>query len=130
MPIRRSDVLCTAGSGRDGRVATGDGELDVADPPEERGGSGAGTGPEQLSAAGHGACFQGALGAVARERGVGVSGSTVPAKAGIGRNEDGFGGIVEISGTSRSRTPGPPGSSSRRPTRCARTPGPPAGTSP
>jgi Ohr subfamily peroxiredoxin len=61
------------------------------------GGSGAGTNPEQLFAAGYSACFQGALGVVAREEGVDVSGSTVTAKVGIGKNDDGFGIIVEIS---------------------------------
>ncbi|MFD8390993.1 organic hydroperoxide resistance protein [Streptomyces sp. NPDC059680] len=102
MPITQSDVLytavATAENGRDGRVATDDGRLDVVvNPPKEMGGSGAGTNPEQLFAAGYSACFQGALGVVARQEGVDVSGSTVTAKVGIGRNEDGFGIIVEIS---------------------------------
>lgn len=61
------------------------------------GGSGSGTNPEQLFAAGYSACFQGALGVVAREEGADVSGSTVTAKVGIGKNDDGFGIIVEIS---------------------------------
>lgn len=102
MPIQQSEVLytavATAESGRDGRVATDDGKLDVVvNPPKEMGGSGAGTNPEQLFAAGYSACFQGALGVVARQEGADVSGSTVTAKVGIGRNEDGFGIIVEIS---------------------------------
>ncbi|AJP01854.1 organic hydroperoxide resistance protein [Streptomyces cyaneogriseus subsp. noncyanogenus] len=102
MPIQQSDVLytavATAENGRDGRVATDDGKLDVVvNPPEEMGGSGAGTNPEQLFAAGYSACFQGALGVVARQEGVDVSGSTVTAKVGIGKNDDGFGIIVEIS---------------------------------
>ncbi|MEU0737889.1 organic hydroperoxide resistance protein [Streptomyces sp. NPDC006134] len=102
MPIQQSDVLytavATAENGRDGRVATDDGKLDVVvNPPKEMGGSGAGTNPEQLFAAGYSACFQGALGVVAREEGVDVSGSTVTAKVGIGKNDEGFGIIVEIS---------------------------------
>ncbi|MES4887612.1 organic hydroperoxide resistance protein [Streptomyces sp. NPDC096012] len=102
MPIQQSDVLytavATAENGRDGRVATDDGTLDVVvNPPKEMGGSGAGTNPEQLFAAGYSACFQGALAVVARQEGADVSGSTVTAKVGIGRNEDGFGIIVEIS---------------------------------
>ncbi|MFF8449558.1 organic hydroperoxide resistance protein [Streptomyces leeuwenhoekii] len=102
MPIQQSDVLytavATAENGRDGRVATDDGQLDVVvNPPKEMGGSGAGTNPEQLFAAGYSACFQGALGVVARQEGVDVSGSTVTAKVGIGKNDDGFGIIVEIS---------------------------------
>ncbi|MFF5101214.1 organic hydroperoxide resistance protein [Streptomyces sp. NPDC000134] len=102
MPIQQSDVqytaVATAENGRDGRVATDDGRLDVVvNPPKEMGGSGAGTNPEQLFAAGYSACFQGALGVVARERGVDVTGSTVTAKVGIGKNDEGFGLIVEIS---------------------------------
>ncbi|WP_028800949.1 organic hydroperoxide resistance protein [Streptomyces sp. 142MFCol3.1] len=102
MSIQQTDVLytavATAENGRDGRVATDDGKLDVVvNPPEEMGGSGAGTNPEQLFAAGYSACFQGALGVVARRENADVSGSTVTAKVGIGRNDDGFGIIVEIS---------------------------------
>ncbi|MCK1818476.1 organic hydroperoxide resistance protein [Streptomyces sp. XM83C] len=102
MPIQQSDVLytavATAENGRDGRVSTNDGRLDVVvNPPVEMGGSGAGTNPEQLFAAGYAACFQGALGVVARQEGADVSGSTVTAEVGIGRNDEGFGLIVKIS---------------------------------
>ncbi|MEV7997095.1 organic hydroperoxide resistance protein [Streptomyces sp. NPDC086077] len=102
MPIQQSDVLytavATAQGGRDGRVATDDGKLDVVvNPPKEMGGSGSGTNPEQLFAAGYSACFQGALGVVARQENADISGSTVTAKVGIGKNDEGFGIIVEIS---------------------------------
>ncbi|WP_217142628.1 organic hydroperoxide resistance protein [Streptomyces sp. AC627_RSS907] len=102
MPIQQSEVLytavATAENGRDGRVATDDGKLDVVvNPPKEMGGNGAGTNPEQLFAAGYSACFQGALGVVARQEGADISGSTVTAKVGIGKNADGFGIIIEIS---------------------------------
>ncbi|MET8564810.1 organic hydroperoxide resistance protein [Streptomyces flaveolus] len=102
MPITQSDVLytavATAENGRDGRVATDDGRLDVVvNPPKEMGGSGSGTNPEQLFAAGYSACFQGALGVVARQEGTDVSRSTVTARVGIGGNDEGFGIIVEIS---------------------------------
>ncbi|MBZ6228893.1 organic hydroperoxide resistance protein [Streptomyces olivaceus] len=102
MPLQQSEVLytavATAENGRDGRVATDDGKLDVVvNPPREMGGNGAGTNPEQLFAAGYSACFQGALGVVARQEGADVSGSTVTAKVGIGKNDDGFGVVVEIS---------------------------------
>ncbi|MET8287378.1 organic hydroperoxide resistance protein [Streptomyces sp. NPDC048448] len=104
MSIQQSDVLytavATAHNGRDGRVATDDGRLDVVvNPPEELGGSGAGTNPEQLFAAGYSACFQGALGVVARGRNADLTGSTVTARVGLGKNDDGFGIIVEISAT-------------------------------
>ncbi|MCX5226031.1 organic hydroperoxide resistance protein [Streptomyces sp. NPDC006553] len=104
MPIQHSDVLytavATAEGGRDGRVATDDGKLDfVVNPPKAMGGSGAGTNPEQLFAAGYSACFQGALGVVARNEKADISGSTVTAEVGIGKNDDGFGIIVKISAT-------------------------------
>ncbi|MFJ8824731.1 organic hydroperoxide resistance protein [Streptomyces sp. NPDC102467] len=102
MAITQSDVVytavATAENGRDGRVATDDGKLDVVvNPPKEQGGSGAGTNPEQLFAAGYSACFQGALAVVARQEGIDIAGSTVTAKVGIGKNDDGFGLIVDIS---------------------------------
>ncbi|NEB76879.1 organic hydroperoxide resistance protein [Streptomyces sp. SID14478] len=102
MAITQSDVVytavATAENGRDGRVSTDDGKLDVVvNPPKEQGGSGAGTNPEQLFAAGYSACFQGALAVVARQEGADITGSTVTAKVGIGKNDDGFGLIVEIS---------------------------------
>ncbi len=63
MSIQPVDVVytavATAENGRDGRVASDDGKLDVVvNPPKEQGGSGAGTNPEQLFAAGYSACFQ------------------------------------------------------------------------
>ncbi|MEU9786070.1 organic hydroperoxide resistance protein [Streptomyces phaeochromogenes] len=100
MSIQQTDVLytavATAENGRDGRVATDDGTLDVVvNPPKEMGGSG--TNPEQLFAAGYSACFQGALAVVARQEKADITGSTVTAKVGIGKNADGFGLMVEIS---------------------------------
>ncbi|MEK9520117.1 organic hydroperoxide resistance protein [Streptomyces sp. NPDC087908] len=102
MPIQHSDVLytavATAEGGRDGRVATDDGKVDVVvNPPKAMGGSGEGTNPEQLFAAGYSACFQGALGVVARNEKADITGSTVTAEVGIGKNDDGFGIIVKIS---------------------------------
>ena len=70
-----SDVVYTAHAhtvgGRAGTARTDDGKLDVklAYPPA-LGGDGNGTNPEQLFAAGYGACFTGALGLVARGEGV------------------------------------------------------------
>ncbi|MFF4950024.1 organic hydroperoxide resistance protein [Streptomyces chattanoogensis] len=92
-------AVATAENGRDGRVASDDGKLDViVNPPKEQGGSGAGTNPEQLFAAGYSACFQGALSVVARQEKQDVSGSRVTAKVGIGKTEAGaFGLTVEIS---------------------------------
>ncbi|MER5969500.1 organic hydroperoxide resistance protein [Streptomyces sp. NPDC001922] len=98
MSIESIDVLytavATAENGRDGRVASDDGKLDVVvNPPKELGGSGAGTNPEQLFAAGYGACFQGALGVVARQQKADISGSRVTARVGLGKNGNGGFGI-------------------------------------
>ncbi|MEU1625219.1 organic hydroperoxide resistance protein [Streptomyces sp. NPDC020096] len=103
MSIQSIDVaytaVATAENGRDGRVSSDDGKLDVVvNPPKELGGSGAGTNPEQLFAAGYSACFQGALGVVARQEKADISGSTVTAKVGIGKTAaGGFGLKVDIS---------------------------------
>lgn len=97
MPIQSVDVkytaVATAEGGRDGRVASDDGKLDVVvNSPKELGGSGEGTNPEQLFAAGYSACFQSALGVVARKEKADVSGSRVTARVGIGTTpEGGFG---------------------------------------
>ncbi|WP_327297862.1 MULTISPECIES: organic hydroperoxide resistance protein [unclassified Streptomyces] len=102
MAIQKIDVaytaVATAENGRDGRVSSSDGNLDVVvNPPKEMGGSGAGTNPEQLFAAGYSACFQGALGVVARQEKADISGSTVTAAVSIGKTEaGGFGLEVTI----------------------------------
>lgn len=102
MTIQKIDPLytavATAENGRDGRVSSDDGQLDVVvNPPKSMGGSGAGTNPEQLFAAGYSACFQGALGVVARKEKADISGSTVTAKVSIGKTEaGGFGLEVEL----------------------------------
>ncbi|MEV8564567.1 organic hydroperoxide resistance protein [Streptomyces sp. NPDC051322] len=98
MAIQKIDVaytaVATAENGRDGRVSSDDGKLDVVvNPPKEMGGSGSGTNPEQLFAAGYSACFQGALGVVARQDKADISGSTVTAAVGIGKNEQGGFGL-------------------------------------
>jgi lipoyl-dependent peroxiredoxin len=57
------------GGRADGHGETSDGNLTVdLRLPEEMGGDGAGTNPEELFAVGFAACFEGALGAVARRR--------------------------------------------------------------
>jgi len=55
------------GGRAEGHGRTSDGELDVQlRLPEEMGGKGGGTNPEELFAVGYAACFEGALGVVAR----------------------------------------------------------------
>ena len=61
----------TAWAGRNGRAASSDGSLDVTlVPPKELGGTGAGTNPEQLFAAGYAGCFHSALLLVAKAHAV------------------------------------------------------------
>ena len=67
-------VLYTArahvtGGRQDGHGRSADGELDVRlRAPKEMGGAGDGTNPEELFAVGYAACFESALGTVARRR--------------------------------------------------------------
>ncbi|MGG7308423.1 organic hydroperoxide resistance protein [Curtobacterium sp. AB451] len=84
-----AEALST-GAGRDGRVATSDGSfaLDLAI-PKEMGGSGAGTNPEQLFAAGYAACFHSALQGVARSQRVKIADSSVGGRVQIGPNGEG-----------------------------------------
>jgi lipoyl-dependent peroxiredoxin len=87
----------TAQGGRDGKVATDDGKLDVVvAPPVEMGGSGKGTNPEQLFAAGYAACFHSALKLVARKTRQDADGSTVTAEVGIGPINGGAGFGLEV----------------------------------
>ncbi|MFI0444408.1 organic hydroperoxide resistance protein [Actinomadura sp. 6N118] len=80
-------------NGRDGRAVSSDAKLDLRlAPPREMGGSGDGTNPEQLFAAGYAACFASAMGAVARAERKDVRDVSVTAEVGIsGSVEEGFG---------------------------------------
>jgi osmotically inducible protein OsmC len=61
-----AEATVTGGRG-DGHGVSSDGNLDVRlHMPTEMGGDGRGTNPEQLFAVGYAACFEGALGTVAR----------------------------------------------------------------
>jgi len=85
-------ATATAKGGRQGHVRSGDGVLDLplAHPKELGGPGGAATNPEQLFAAGYAACFENALLRVARERKAPIRESSVTARVGIGREEDGY----------------------------------------
>ncbi len=91
----------TATGGRDGRAAASDGKLDVAlARPKEMGGSGEGTNPEQLFAAGYSACFLGAMGFVAGQQKKALPQDTkIAGQVSIGPIEHGFGiaVVLEIS---------------------------------
>jgi lipoyl-dependent peroxiredoxin len=89
-PIYTAEALST-GSGRQGQVRTTDGRLtlDLA-PPRELGGSGNGTNPEQLFAAGYGACFHSALHFAARMQKIRLPESSVGARVSLNREDRGF----------------------------------------
>jgi lipoyl-dependent peroxiredoxin len=89
------------GGGRDGRVRSSDGRLDLETrPPKPMGGSGDGTNPEQLFSAGYAACFLGALRLVAGKANVKLDDATdVTVKVGFGKDsEGGFGLTTNIVG--------------------------------
>lgn len=91
-------ATATATAGREGRVKSDDGHLDVAlVPPRALGGNGApGTNPEQLFAGGYAACFGSALGHVARAQKLVTGPVTITANATIGTVGKGFGLAVEL----------------------------------
>lgn len=83
----------TAFNGRDGRVTTEDGAVDLAlvRPPELGGKGEAGTNPEQLFACGYAACFGATLQALSRPRKLSPSRNEVKAEIGlVKRTEGGF----------------------------------------
>lgn len=81
-PVYETTVVVTGG--RDGKIVSQDGVLDVeVRIPKEMGGAGgAYTNPEQLFAAGYAACFDSALNFIARLEKVTIS-STVTATVGL-----------------------------------------------
>lgn len=96
-------VLYTAeanvtGGRADGHGRTGDGVLEVdLRLPNEMGGEGGGTNPEQLFAVGYAACFEGALGVVAQRQKAEVGDVSIDSKVALVTNEDrGFNIAVEL----------------------------------
>jgi lipoyl-dependent peroxiredoxin len=78
------------GDGRNGHTATEDGMVDVdVRMPEELGGPGGATNPEQLFAAGYAACFHSAMKFVAGGLDVDVTDSAVSVTVGLGLKEGG-----------------------------------------
>ena len=89
----------TATGGRNGKVLSADGVLDLqlAIPSEMGGSGGALSNPEQLFAAGYAACFDSALAFVAGQRKIRLASSSVKATVGIGQNgQGGFGLAVKL----------------------------------
>lgn len=87
-------VLYTASAlvtgGRDGHGRSTDGELEVdLRTPKELGGPGGGTNPEELFAVGYAACFESALGGVARHRKLEIGDVTINSSVGLLPTGDG-----------------------------------------
>lgn len=98
----------TATGGRAGHARSTDGRLDLnlSVPAAMGGDDGAGTNPEQLFAAGYAACFQGALGVVARRQKIELSDdSTITARVGLQRAGLAFALDVELEGHFPGLTP-------------------------
>lgn len=90
-PLYSTTVVVTGGEARHGRASgsarSDDGELDVdLRLPAALGGEGGGTNPEQLFAAGLGACFHGALNLLAARRGLIIPDSSVEVVVVLGRD--------------------------------------------
>ncbi|KAB8193996.1 Ohr family peroxiredoxin [Nonomuraea phyllanthi] len=82
-------AIATA-AGRDGRAVSSDGVLDVdLALQKELGGSGAGTNPEQLFAAGYAACFAASLHLVAQREKVDAEDASVTAEISLSPNGKG-----------------------------------------
>jgi lipoyl-dependent peroxiredoxin len=81
------------GGRADGHGVSSDGKLDVhLRPPTEMGGDGEGTNPEQLFAVGYAACFEGALGAVARRQKIELGDVSIESRVSLSPN--GSGGFI------------------------------------
>jgi len=94
MNILYTAEALSSGDGRDGRVRSDDGRIDLELAlPKQMGGDGEGSNPEQLFAAGYAACFHSALRMVARQAKANIDDSAVGAKVGIGSTETGGFGL-------------------------------------
>ncbi|GAB6926927.1 organic hydroperoxide resistance protein [Paenibacillus sp. JCM 10914] len=91
-PLYTADVKVTGG--REGSIQSSDGVLSHnLSMPKELGGDGSnGTNPEQLFAAGYGACYESALANIARKEGVELKDVVIHSQVMIGKDEgaDGF----------------------------------------
>jgi osmotically inducible protein OsmC len=94
-------AVVTAKGGREGHVHSSDGILDLAlKLPQSMGGPGGnGTNPEQLFAAGYAACFESALGLVARQKKISLADVSLIAHVSLNKSDTGeFDLSVELHG--------------------------------
>jgi lipoyl-dependent peroxiredoxin len=91
-------IAHATGGGRDGHVRSDNDRLDFETrPPKEIGGSGEGTNPEELFAAGYAACFLGALHAAGKQVGVDTKDASVSASVRLNNDpDDGFTIAVDL----------------------------------
>lgn len=91
-------AIVTATGGRDGKIRSNDGMIDLnVQMPKEMGGRGGATNPEQLFAAGYAACFDSALNLVLRQSKLRAESTEVTAEVSLGANDDGgFGLAVKL----------------------------------
>lgn len=89
--------VTSSGGRKAGRAVSSDGVLDVSmTAPEETGGPGTGTNPEQLFAAGYATCFTGALGLAGKEQDVDTSAAEVRADIGFGPEGESYAITAEL----------------------------------
>lgn len=90
-------ATATASGGRQGTARSDDGLLDVTlAPPKAMGGSGQGTNPEQLFAAGYAACFLSAMQFLAGQKKLDMTGAEVTGHVAIGQNDKGPGFMLAV----------------------------------
>ncbi|MFF1399235.1 organic hydroperoxide resistance protein [Streptomyces sp. NPDC058287] len=91
MSVSYTGTVTVTGEGRNGgRVRSSDGELDASLAiPKEFGGAGGSTNPEQLFAAGWGACFLGAVRRAAAQREIMLKSTAITVNTTLTHSEDG-----------------------------------------
>ena len=97
MPEVYRTTAVSTGDGRNGRSRSTDGMIDVdLSTPNEQGGPGGATNPEQLFAAGYAGCFHSSLKVAARGEGSTLVGSAVAVSVGLIKDAGAFSLAVTI----------------------------------
>jgi Ohr subfamily peroxiredoxin len=98
MAVSYTGVVTVTGEGRNGgQVAASDGELVTSLAiPKELGGAGGATNPEQLFAAGWGACFLGAVRRAAGLRKITLASTAITVEATLSHGDDGEFGLSAV----------------------------------
>ncbi|MCL2730557.1 MAG: Ohr family peroxiredoxin [Actinomycetia bacterium] len=98
MAVSYTGVVTVTGEGRNGGHATAsDGLLQTGLAiPKELGGAGDATNPEQLFAAGWGACFLGAVRRAAGQRGIRLTSTAITVEATLTHGDDGEFGLSAV----------------------------------